>query len=64
MRIGTTNVLGLKGCPPMEIPKELGDPDSEKAVAHFERCPCAISHCTRPVSRCAVERQESYPLFP
>ena len=37
MRIGTYNVLGLKGYPPVEAAKELGDPDSEKTAAHFQK---------------------------
>ncbi len=37
MRIGTTNMLGLKGYPPEEAIKELGGPDSEKTAVHFQK---------------------------
>ena len=37
MRIGTYNVFGLKGFPPEEAAKELGDTDSEKTAAHFQK---------------------------
>jgi len=37
MRIGTYNVLGLKGYPPEEAMKELGGRDSEKTAEHFQK---------------------------
>ena len=35
MRIGTYNVLGLRGYPPAEAEKEIGSPLSEAAAKHF-----------------------------
>jgi endonuclease/exonuclease/phosphatase family metal-dependent hydrolase len=35
MRIGTYNVLGLRGFPPEEAQKEVGEPGGEKGIEHF-----------------------------